>query len=351
MAGPIKIAILADTKEFGPNLDKAQSNLDDLAQHADKAASKVDSSMAGVADAADGVASASSQAAGGLGDLGGALSMMPGPLGALGSSMEAVAPAIMGVTGAADLLNLAGGKFPKIASGMSTALTVMTGPVGIIIAAIAALVAGLVYFFTQTETGQKIMGKIWPKVSGFIESAKDKIGDALGAVLNVVQKVFQYSPLGFITSNFGAIVEFFRNIPNRIGNGLSDLREKFTAPFRGAFDAIKRLWNSIDFGIDFEIKIPDWVPEIGGKKFGIHIADLVPDVALAEGGIVTGPTVALIGEAGPEAVIPLNGRYGMGDHYTVQLNGTFLGSKAEVGRWVTSALEEFQQAGGRRRAS
>ena len=32
--------------------------------------------------------------------------------------------------------------------------------------------------------------------------------------------------------------------------------------------------------------------------------------ALAEGGIVMGPTLALVGEAGPEAVVPLNRGYG-----------------------------------------
>jgi len=37
---------------------------------------------------------------------------------------------------------------------------------------------------------------------------------------------------------------------------------------------------------------------------------LVPDIALADGGIVTSPTIALIGEAGPEAVIPLSGAGG-----------------------------------------
>jgi hypothetical protein len=35
-----------------------------------------------------------------------------------------------------------------------------------------------------------------------------------------------------------------------------------------------------------------------------------PEEKLAEGGIVTGPTRALIGEAGPEAVIPLRGAAG-----------------------------------------
>jgi len=51
-----------------------------------------------------------------------------------------------------------------------------------------------------------------------------------------------------------------------------------------------------------KIKIPKWVPKIGGKKFGLP---KIPKVKLAKGGIVDKPTNALIGEDGPEAVIPL----------------------------------------------
>lgn len=45
------------------------------------------------------------------------------------------------------------------------------------------------------------------------------------------------------------------------------------------------------------------------KAFGLEVLPLVdfPKVELAEGGIVSSPTNALIGEAGPEAVVPLNG--------------------------------------------
>jgi hypothetical protein len=44
---------------------------------------------------------------------------------------------------------------------------------------------------------------------------------------------------------------------------------------------------------------------------------------LAAGGIVSSPTLALIGEAGPEAVIPLSGRNagGMGNNITINVNG------------------------------
>ena len=44
--------------------------------------------------------------------------------------------------------------------------------------------------------------------------------------------------------------------------------------------------------------------------------------ALADGGIVTGPTLALIGEAGPEAVVPLDRMGGMGgNNVTINVNG------------------------------
>ncbi|MBI4231950.1 hypothetical protein HY605_01845, partial [Candidatus Peregrinibacteria bacterium] len=52
------------------------------------------------------------------------------------------------------------------------------------------------------------------------------------------------------------------------------------------------------------------------------IAELQHIPALAEGGIVTEPTLALIGEAGPEAVLPLNGNNTTGQGLTI--NGPLL---------------------------
>jgi SLT domain-containing protein len=43
--------------------------------------------------------------------------------------------------------------------------------------------------------------------------------------------------------------------------------------------------------------------------------------AMASGGVVTSPTFALIGEAGPEAVIPLDKMGGMGGGVTINVNG------------------------------
>ena len=61
--------------------------------------------------------------------------------------------------------------------------------------------------------------------------------------------------------------------------------------------------------------VPDWIPGIGGASFGFNL-NTIP--RLAEGGIVTEPTIAMIGEAGPEAVVPLSGGGVGGINITVE---------------------------------
>jgi hypothetical protein len=61
-----------------------------------------------------------------------------------------------------------------------------------------------------------------------------------------------------------------------------------------------------------------------GASFTVNPPDIGQIPMLAEGGIVTSPTLAMIGEAGPEAVIPLNRAGGMGmggNTITVNVNG------------------------------
>jgi len=84
------------------------------------------------------------------------------------------------------------------------------------------------------------------------------------------------------------------------------------------FNGIASAWNNTVGKISF--KAPSWVPGFGGKGFS------VPNIPmLAQGGIVTGPTLAMIGEAGPEAVVPLSraGEFGMGggNNVTINVNG------------------------------
>jgi hypothetical protein len=70
-------------------------------------------------------------------------------------------------------------------------------------------------------------------------------------------------------------------------------------------------------------------------------------VRMAKGGIVTGPTNALIGEAGPEAVIPLSGKNaGMGSTYNITVNAGIGTNGAQVGRDIVEAIRKYERTSG-----
>ena len=68
--------------------------------------------------------------------------------------------------------------------------------------------------------------------------------------------------------------------------------------------------------------------------------------AFAAGGIVTGPTLGLIGEAGPEAIIPLNRAGGMGTTINLTVNAGMGADGAAVGEQIVSALRQYQRRNG-----
>jgi hypothetical protein len=121
--------------------------------------------------------------------------------------------------------------------------------------------------------------------------------------------------------------EPFRDIVNSIGkalkaaftgtvDALKTAVNAYLGIYKGIFNAIAKAWNNTIGKLSF--KIPSWVPGLGGKGFD------VPNIPeLADGGIVTRPTLAMIGEAGPEAVVPLTGRNTpMGNtNVTINVNG------------------------------
>lgn len=67
---------------------------------------------------------------------------------------------------------------------------------------------------------------------------------------------------------------------------------------------------------------------------------------MADGGVVTGPTLAMIGEAGPEAVIPLSQMGNMGGGgVTINVAGG-LSTSAEIGQSVVNALRAYSRTAG-----
>jgi hypothetical protein len=69
--------------------------------------------------------------------------------------------------------------------------------------------------------------------------------------------------------------------------------------------------------------------------------------AMAAGGIVTKPTLAMIGEAGPEAVVPLSSRNSaMGNVYNINVNAGMGTNGAQVGKEIVDAIKRFEKTSG-----
>ena len=105
-----------------------------------------------------------------------------------------------------------------------------------------------------------------------------------------------------------------------------------------------------------ELDIPDWVPSLEVKSLLLKIP------LLAKGGIVNSPTLAMIGEDGPEAVVPLNRKnnpdgIGLGGGMTVNINAggvTDRTDKKQLAREIGDLLRAEMTRGrshGNRRSS
>ena len=99
------------------------------------------------------------------------------------------------------------------------------------------------------------------------------------------------------TGQWGAA---WQNVKNLFAIAFGDILAAAKGPLNGVIGYVNKAIAALN-GISFSV--PDWVPAIGGKSFSLNIPQ-VPQ--LAKGGIATSSTLANIGEAGPEAVIPLS---------------------------------------------
>jgi len=217
-------------------------------------------------------------------------------------------------------------------------------------AAVIAIVAAPIASFVLLIGGLKLLWENWDSIWGWIKGAVSDASD-------------------FISGAVDDILSFFRGIPGAISGALSSLWEIITRPFRDAYDTVsgiasdienafssavgfvKRIWNGFARewnGITIHIPSVDipLVGEIGGGSVSLPNLPI-----LGMGGIVNSPTLALIGESGREAVVPLPARGDLlGSNVTYQISvsvapGT---SPVEVGGALVDAIRSYERVNGNR---
>lgn len=155
-----------------------------------------------------------------------------------------------------------------------------------VLTAVAALVSG---FQTNFPLLSAYLSGWWSSVSAAAENVKAIFSNLIQFVENV------------FSGNWGAA---WQNIVNIFANIFGAIVNLAKAPMNGVISAINYVLGKIN---SLNVKIPDWVPVIGGNTFSFNIPQ-IPQ--LATGGIVTAPTLLEAGEGGePEAIIPLSKLY------------------------------------------
>ena len=259
---------------------------------------------------------------------------------------------------------------PKVKAAMIAINAVMAAnPIGIVIAAVAALIAIFAVLWNKCDWFREFWIGLWEDIkqsfSIFVDIFKfqieiiktvfEAVKDFFSVKWETIKSIFSavggwlkdtFAPLfsgamDGIKAIFGAVKDYFTSqwelIKNVFTGIISFVKDVFRGNWSAAWEDIKgifkSIWDSFEEiakkplnaviglvngligGINklvdglngINIQVPDWVPGVGGNSVGFSIP-YVPNVPyLAKGGILSQGS-AVVGEAGPELLTMYNGR-------------------------------------------
>ena len=180
---------------------------------------------------------------------------------------------------------------------------------------------------------------------------------AIAASIMAVNFAMALNPFALIAAGIVVLVaglvlaynkfEWFRNGVNTMINTLLNVFEAMANAFLAAVNTIIKAYNAIPLlpnapTVPASVNLPN-VGQAPAKRAvntpgGIRM--------MAEGGIVNSATLAIIGEKGPEAVIPLDRmKNGGGQNITVNITGG-ISTSADIGRAVVNAIKAMNRVDG-----
>ena len=116
----------------------------------------------------------------------------------------------------------------------------LANPITLVIAAIAAVVAALVLFFTKTKTGQQM----WSNFVNFLKNAWNGLVSVAQTVWNAITQAFQ-KPIEIIKTLWSGIKDFFSQLWQGIVSTAQGVWSSFTTGMAPIIDSIKNLWSAL----------------------------------------------------------------------------------------------------------
>lgn len=325
----VEVRFAGDASGFNQVVKQVAENAEDsggrMTRAFDKAGSAADSSESkfmGMADMLDGLGGAF-----GIPTTG-ATNMMRS-FGDLSGGFAVLQPAIGGVT----------------TSMKAMGMSMLTNPIFLVVAVVAALAAAFYFAYTRSETFREIVDNALRVVSAGFQW----LWGVANGVFNWIADNWK-TLASVISAPIATAVRLVTSLWDKIVAGVRFVGDVIASVFQGAWGTIKSIFNAIAGAWNNTIgRLSIAVPDIPGLPFRGQRFN-VPDIPLlAEGGIVTRPTLAVVGEAGPEAVVPLSrsGGGGFGGRVTLVVNGNVIGAnERELEDLVGRLLERRFARGG-----
>ncbi|VRW69356.1 TMP repeat family [Streptococcus pneumoniae] len=233
----------------------------------------------------------------------------------------------------------------SVATGVATAATwafnaalaVLTSPITWIIAAIAALIAIGVLLYQNWDTVVEFAKTAWQGLCDFISGICQAIGEFFSGLWTKLQEIFE--PIGQwfgerwadVTNALSSVSNWFGEMFTNAYNAVKDAFSSIGDFFKGVWDTVKSIFvnagqmvgeavggafksavnavlGTIENVVNGFIGMINGVLGVVRNLPGLGWVGSVSTVSLprlARGGIVDSPTIAMIGEAGKEAVVPL----------------------------------------------
>jgi hypothetical protein len=180
------------------------------------------------------------------------------------------------------------------------------------------------------------------------------VGAVIGAIVGVIALT------AFVVTEWDRIINSWAGGFQILLGGILGIWEGFVNSLidgiNGVIDLINSLGGDIgklgkaDFGVNKMIS--EGIRRQDSQGFGNPTGQRLPvrprgPMPFAEGGIVMGPMVGLVGEAGPEAIIPLDrmGKMGGGATYNINVQAG-VGDPQVIGQQIVAYIKRYEKASG-----